>query len=261
MNFTIKDRIAEGDDIFSFEHLEDGRIRLLPTPDAVIEQGTPVNKALLQPLVDISPNVYNIDFDNMLTGGEISFSEGQTASDLYSDISSGKPVIVTKNNDMFFVPTVRVAGEYILTCVSTYGMQWTFRLGQSSASAVIAEAVALDFVVNVGQSGSWKYRKWLGGTVECWGLIPLTIKSVGEISSMTGISAVSAELAKPSFVSSENATIQVTPATWGYMSAHATDYGSYFGISIYGRTNEMSGVVAGGTVNVNIHFTGTLKEG
>ena len=196
MNITIKDRIAEGDDIFSVEQLEDGRIRLIPTPDAVIEQGTPINKALLQPLVDISPNVYNIDFD-ISTGGEISFSEGQSASALYNDISSGKPVIVTKNNEMFFVPTFLLLGRYILTCTSTYGMQWSFGLGQSSASAVQKEDFALDFVVDEGSSGSWKYRKWFGGKMEAWGIVELTATSRQSNNEITGTSQVTASCALP----------------------------------------------------------------
>ena len=48
----IKDRVAVGDDIFLVEDLGNNRIRLTPTPTHVSEAGTPVNKALLQPIVD-----------------------------------------------------------------------------------------------------------------------------------------------------------------------------------------------------------------
>ena len=48
----IKDRVAVGDDIFQVEGLGDNRIRLIPTPTHVSEPGTPVNKALLQPIED-----------------------------------------------------------------------------------------------------------------------------------------------------------------------------------------------------------------
>jgi hypothetical protein len=41
-----------GDDIFLVEDLGNNRIRLTPTPTHVSEAGTPVNKALLQPIVD-----------------------------------------------------------------------------------------------------------------------------------------------------------------------------------------------------------------
>lgn len=47
---TIKDRIATGDDIFIVERLADGRVRLIPSPDSVAEEGTDINSALLQPL-------------------------------------------------------------------------------------------------------------------------------------------------------------------------------------------------------------------
>jgi len=49
---TIKDRVAVGDDIFIVEDLGNNRIRLIPAPTHVSEAGTPVNKALLQPIED-----------------------------------------------------------------------------------------------------------------------------------------------------------------------------------------------------------------
>lgn len=59
----IKDRVAIGDDCFILENLLDGRIRLIPAPDKVIEPGTDINKALLQliedRIVDIMNRIYN----------------------------------------------------------------------------------------------------------------------------------------------------------------------------------------------------------
>jgi len=49
---NIKDRVAVGDDIFIIEELEGGRVRLIPDPTHVLEVGTPINKALLQPIED-----------------------------------------------------------------------------------------------------------------------------------------------------------------------------------------------------------------
>jgi hypothetical protein len=48
----IKDRVAVGDDCFHLEHLEDGRVRLIPAPDSVVEVGTVINKDLLQWMED-----------------------------------------------------------------------------------------------------------------------------------------------------------------------------------------------------------------
>ena len=48
----IKDRVAVGDDIFIVEDLGNNRIRLIPAPTHVSEPGTPINKALLQPMED-----------------------------------------------------------------------------------------------------------------------------------------------------------------------------------------------------------------
>lgn len=48
----IKDRIAIGDDCFYIEQLGDGRVRLIPAPDTVVEPGTYVHKGLLQLMED-----------------------------------------------------------------------------------------------------------------------------------------------------------------------------------------------------------------
>jgi hypothetical protein len=71
----IKDRIAVGDDIFIVEDLGNNRIRLIPAPTQVLEPGTPVNKALLQPIEDelgrlSSTNTY-MQLDDFINSGEI----------------------------------------------------------------------------------------------------------------------------------------------------------------------------------------------
>ena len=48
----IKDRVALGDNKFYMETLPDGRVLLTPAPDAIIEEGTAVNKELLQLMED-----------------------------------------------------------------------------------------------------------------------------------------------------------------------------------------------------------------
>ena len=63
-----------GDDIFQVEDLGNNRIRLIPTPTHVSEPGTPVNKALLQPIEDylatgVVPVERTITAGNGLTGG------------------------------------------------------------------------------------------------------------------------------------------------------------------------------------------------
>lgn len=74
---NIKDRIAIGDDCFYMEQLGDGRVRLIPAPDTVVEVGTAINKALLQLMEDriawlmnsifnnITANPFSIDFDTL----------------------------------------------------------------------------------------------------------------------------------------------------------------------------------------------------
>ena len=71
----IKDRVAVGDDIFIVEDLGNNRIRLIPAPTHVSEQGTPVNKALLQPIEDelgrlSTTSTYTL-LDYFINSGEI----------------------------------------------------------------------------------------------------------------------------------------------------------------------------------------------
>ena len=62
----IKDRIAIGDDCFYMEQLPDGRVRLTPAPDNVIEPGTDINKALLQLIEDRVVMLMNRLFDDIV---------------------------------------------------------------------------------------------------------------------------------------------------------------------------------------------------
>lgn len=48
----IKDRIAIGDNKYYMTTLDDGRIMLTPAPDVVVENGTDINKELLQLMED-----------------------------------------------------------------------------------------------------------------------------------------------------------------------------------------------------------------
>ena len=49
---NIVDRIAVGDDCFRMDKLSDGRYRLTPAPDSVVEEGTNIDRNLLQPIED-----------------------------------------------------------------------------------------------------------------------------------------------------------------------------------------------------------------
>lgn len=73
----IKDRVATGDDCFRMEKLEDGRVRLIPAPDSIVESGTVINKDLLQLMedrivwlmnsidVNISINPFTVEFKSL----------------------------------------------------------------------------------------------------------------------------------------------------------------------------------------------------
>lgn len=73
----IRDRVATGDDCFQVVVIEDGRVKLVPAPDEVVEMGTDINKALLQLIEDrvvwlmnsafseITSNPFNISFGSL----------------------------------------------------------------------------------------------------------------------------------------------------------------------------------------------------
>ena len=63
----IKDRVAVGDDLFYIEPVGDGRNRLVPAPDSVIEVGTDINKALLQLMEDRIVLLLNTLFNHIST--------------------------------------------------------------------------------------------------------------------------------------------------------------------------------------------------
>lgn len=48
----IKDRVVLGDNKYRMETLPDGRVLLSPEPDLIIEEGTAINKQLLQEMED-----------------------------------------------------------------------------------------------------------------------------------------------------------------------------------------------------------------
>ena len=57
----INDRVARGDDLFRTETMPDGRLRLIPAPDEVQNEGTDVNANLMQPWEDVATAVTGSD--------------------------------------------------------------------------------------------------------------------------------------------------------------------------------------------------------
>ena len=63
----IKDRIAIGDNKYYMETLADGRVMLTPAPDVVVENGTDINKELLQLMEDRITLLMNRVFSTITT--------------------------------------------------------------------------------------------------------------------------------------------------------------------------------------------------
>lgn len=87
----IRDRVADGDDCFYMEQLEDGRVRLIPAPNYVVDVGTDINKELLQLIEDRVVLLMNRLFDDIITNPfSISFNslDGLTVTGVWNTASS-----------------------------------------------------------------------------------------------------------------------------------------------------------------------------
>ena len=108
----IKDRVAVGDDIFQVEDLGDNRIRLIPTPTHVSEPGTPVNKALLQPIEDyLATGV--VPVERTITAGDGLIGGGDLSADrtLEIDFATKSEAEAGVNNKKVMTP-LRVAEAF-----------------------------------------------------------------------------------------------------------------------------------------------------
>ncbi len=108
----IKDRVAVGDDIFQVEDLGDNRIRLIPTPTHVSEPGTPVNKALLQPIEDyLATGV--VPVERTITAGDGLIGGGDLSADrtLEIDFATKSEAEAGVNNKKLMTP-LRVAEAF-----------------------------------------------------------------------------------------------------------------------------------------------------
>lgn len=151
-------------------------------------------------------------------------------------------------------------GYLLMLYYSKTAGDMTVVLNNPATSGSNVSSKIADYVVEQGVSGEWNYRKWASGTVDCWGVISASIKDITEANNMKGMTYCKFELAKPSFVSDALTSIQVTPSNWRCIGAQATDYGTYFGFTVYGRTINMTEYEIGDTISLNIHLTGVLKD-
>lgn len=175
MRFEMQDRVAVGDDKYVLEELGDGRTRITPAPDSVLQEGTPINKENFQPLFDTAPIHFNLTASGV--GSVPVFQDGQTVQELYEALENGRSVVITVTINeklvLFFVPFARmtILGQvmYELSTASrfgepTYGMYVT----ENKITEIAQYPAAQDMVIETGTSGDWTYRKWASGIAECW---------------------------------------------------------------------------------------------
>ncbi len=87
----IKDRVALGDNKYYVEQLPDGRVVLTPAPDVVIEEGTDINRELLQLMEDRIVLLMNRVFTDITANPFImrfTSLEGITAEGVWNESAS-----------------------------------------------------------------------------------------------------------------------------------------------------------------------------
>ena len=164
--------------------LEAGRIdptAIYLTPDEEIDLS---GYATRDEVAAITPIVYNLTASN---DKSLSFNDGQTASQLYSDVRNHKPVnvnVIMGETSMPF-QVLTSENEYIRFCSVTSLTQTPLNLSvpanlaieeqlqfvlrpDSISNLIVTYIQSLDQVESVGKSGEWTYRTWASGVAECW---------------------------------------------------------------------------------------------
>lgn len=123
-SFQVKDRVAVGDNKYIITTAEDGKQVLVPSPDEVVEEGTPLNREVLQPLFDTQYNsvfFFNISDDNIATAA------GQkTIAEFFAAIIQGNNVTAYGERTAGFVMLRPIASVF-----RTVILEETFALGSS----------------------------------------------------------------------------------------------------------------------------------
>lgn len=219
MEFEVKDRVAIGDNKYIITTLEDGRVQLEPSPDAVLEEGTPINKELLQPLVDAVPVVFELTKDEETNAP--SFQNGQTAEQLVGLLEEKRNVIVKVGNNSIYsildfvgkITTPITPAAYIFQSTpSTFPV--TYILTESGFSQGINTPIS-DYVIEEGSTNGWAYRKWASGIAECWGKVDAFSGTQSPYGNMYVSSEITALKDKPypfEFVETPNVTLGLETA-------------------------------------------------
>lgn len=136
----IKDRIAVGDDLYQITD-QDGKKKLTPAPTEVTEPGTPINKALLQPLVNAVARI-----DSTAELKHAAKTATLTAAG-WSDKSQTVAVEgVTAINTVFVAPdsaSQEVWGKAGIVCTAQAAGSLTFTCKSAPSAAVTANIVIL----------------------------------------------------------------------------------------------------------------------
>ena len=152
----IKDRVAVGDDIFIIEELEGGRVRLIPDPTHVLEVGTPINKALLQPIEDalgaVTQKLSGIDEGaNRIPPGLIAMWSGSVAN-----IPSGWALCDGRNG----TPDLR--DRFIVGAGGSYNVGNTG--GSNTVTLTRSQIPSHSHTASIGRAGDHRHgmgTKWL----------------------------------------------------------------------------------------------------
>ena len=237
MELEVKDRVAIGDNKYIITNLEDGRVQLEPSPDTVEEEGTPINKELLQPLVDAVPVIFDLSMDSETN--TLTFQNGQTAEQLITLLDEDRNVIVRFGsaagyNVLSLVNKIRtpITGSAYTFQLFFSSTLMTFILTESGFSQGISTIIG-DYVIVEGNTNGWTYRKWASGVAEIWGVFNTTYSTTLVAGGNYAVTSDVVRVDLPENLFEKSPVVELTPMGGGYPAVViANVYNTHFTFTI-----------------------------
>lgn len=142
--------------------------------DSVNESLTNMNTEianLRESVNNVTPTLFNLTFNP--TTLEVTFNDGQTASQLFELVTNEKPIKVRYSTAVGYVELFK---KHKLSVLGKTGYQFEGEIGLEKVVYQLTEDnfkhlstySTPDYVVELGSFDDWTYRKWASGIAECW---------------------------------------------------------------------------------------------
>lgn len=151
----VKDRVARGDNKYLMKQLNDGtgRIELTPSPDEIIEEGTVLNKSVLQPLFDGLDKIATVETVVNQGKQEIQSATNEAVERLSNAQPESNPKIYT-TTELSDPQEGKIYNVKITENTSTINEKAVYKEGTSESVTLKAGKVATVYY----QGGSFFYK-------------------------------------------------------------------------------------------------------